>query len=80
MNNCESWKYTVNYPILASTNTERAAELTIANLATGCDDQLLIKLGNCQFVCFVNHEEKRPETATSIALIVFNNEEQKLQL
>lgn len=73
MNNSESWKITTNYPLLATSNTERAGELIIAHLANGCDDQLLIKLVDCQFICFVNYEPMRPHTYTNIGLIAYNN-------
>lgn len=80
MNDCESWKVMTNYPLLASTNTERAGELIIAHLANGCDDQLLIKLGACQIICFVNCDAKRPHSVTSIALIVYNHDKKRMEL
>ncbi len=82
MNDCESWKVMTNYPLLASTNTERAGELIIAHLANGCDDQLLIKLDGCQIICFVNCDANanRPSTETSIILIVYNHELKRMEL
>ena len=49
----DDWLLDFNYPILACVDKNRSGELIIAQMASGTNEQLLLKLNFGKFICFV---------------------------